>query len=330
MVSVALAQFDDLRQCYNIHTVAPGRCYRSKLIQNQDDLRFVLREYGIKTVVNVCGPCPQESWYGREKTTCAELGVEHCDVTLQPESFSDLAQIALLRTVFANKPAPFLIHCMRGADRTGEAVALFLRYQEQAPVEVALAALDWQFEHNPFTHWHKRAFIKHLYAGDGKRGAAEMLLPVEKNTSCRVVEPGLLYQAAYTYPWNLHQHLSEYGIKAVVVLEPLLGKSGMYASDYKRICKYHQCALYQVPLPELGVEVQAVQELRAIFDRHRDAGVLVMCLSGGERCSEALAWWYVARNALTRQRLDELFSLRYDYVPAIVESKYSYFVDLCV
>lgn len=315
---------------YNIHTVTAGQCYRSKLISEPDDLRTALQALKIKTVLNVCGPCPGEPWWGREKTICTEQGVAHIDITLQAEAYSDMGEVKRLLETFDTASQPFLIHCMRGADRTGEAVALWLRHVQKAVASVALNAIDWRFNHNPFTHWEKRMFMRWLYqsdeVGEIKRSMLQSAPPTRDTfTNSHCVVPEKLYRSHYLYPHQLQEYLATHQIKTVVVLEDEL--ADVYRRDYERICRHHGAVLHQVPLPLFAIDGSVGGHLRHVL-RDASAPVLVTSLTGAELCSEAVAWWLYDRDELNAQWISDLFSGVFHCVPGLARVKRLFFERL--
>lgn len=109
----------------NFHTVVAGELYRSAQPSEADLARYV-RDYGIRTVVNLRGRNPGSDWYDREAKAVTALGLTQLNFRMSARQ--DLSQqeaedlIALLRT--AEKP--ILIHCRAGADRSGLAAALYV------------------------------------------------------------------------------------------------------------------------------------------------------------------------------------------------------------
>lgn len=350
----------EFTQRYNIHTVTAGQCYRSKLIGEPDDLRKTLAVLGIKTVLNVCGPCPNEPWWGREKTICIEQGVRHVDITLQAEAFSDPQMVTEVLKAFDTQPRPFLIHCMRGADRTGEAVALWQRHVQKAPASVALDAIDWRFNHNPFTHWEKRMFMRWLYQQDTavgdipKRGIISKsdVIPAcpesrDTFTNTHCVEQGQLHRSHYLYPHELSAYLTNHAIGTVIVLEELLSRRGVHGRDYERICKHHGVGLHEIPLAAhmtassplavpfvaderrlvgdpSDIDISAGSRLQELF-RQAPKPILVTCLTGAELCSEAVAWWHHLHGQLSEELVQSLFSGQFHCVPGLAQSRRSFF-----
>lgn len=118
-LGVSLAATDGLMILTgNFHTVVAGELYRSAQ-PSSAQLESYVRQYGVRTVVNLRGAHPGEAWYEAERDMAGRLGVTLIDfpmsakARLEPER----ARALLARLKAAAKPV--LIHCKSGADRSG-------------------------------------------------------------------------------------------------------------------------------------------------------------------------------------------------------------------
>ncbi len=102
----------------NQHTVIPGKIYRSAQ-PNESDLRDYAAEKGIKTIINLRGLCPEFGWYQDETRTAHDLGISQEDITLSANSLPPPNELRRVVEVLDRSEYPILIHCRRGADRTG-------------------------------------------------------------------------------------------------------------------------------------------------------------------------------------------------------------------
>ncbi|MDW8244698.1 MAG: tyrosine-protein phosphatase [Thermogemmata sp.] len=107
----------------NVHTVIPGRVYRSAQL-SQGQLEQLIAERGIRTVVNLRGCCPEMEWYmGDARATC-RLGINQEDLTFSAKRYPHPGEVYRLVQVLEQAEYPLLLHCARGADRTGLASTL--------------------------------------------------------------------------------------------------------------------------------------------------------------------------------------------------------------
>jgi len=110
--------------CRNLAPVEDDRLYRSAQLE-PDELREVVRDHGIKTVVNLRGPSPGKDWYDGEVAACKDLGVVHRDVRLSARRWPRADEVLALLDAFDQAEYPMLVHCIGGADRSGLAAAVY-------------------------------------------------------------------------------------------------------------------------------------------------------------------------------------------------------------
>lgn len=108
----------------NVHTVQNGVLYRSAQL-GPATLAIVVRQYGIKSVLNLRGAHAGKPWYDGEVAAAREIGVAHYDYPLSAKRLVNAGQIADLMALVRRAPKPLLIHCQSGADRTGLVAALY-------------------------------------------------------------------------------------------------------------------------------------------------------------------------------------------------------------
>jgi len=77
---------------YNFHWIVPGKAARSAQAY-AGFLGPFLRHRGIRSVINLRGPNPAWRWWRYEKSTCAQLEIEHHDVTLSSKNVSTRAML---------------------------------------------------------------------------------------------------------------------------------------------------------------------------------------------------------------------------------------------
>ncbi|MDB5308916.1 MAG: hypothetical protein JWO38_3118 [Gemmataceae bacterium] len=102
----------------NKHTVIPGKVYRSAQLGSEDLAREIAGKK-IRTVINLRGTCPDTDWYMGESRATHAAGVCQEDVALSAKRLPAPNEVRRLIEVLDHTEYPVLIHCQRGADRTG-------------------------------------------------------------------------------------------------------------------------------------------------------------------------------------------------------------------
>ena len=143
----------------NLHEVVPGEIYRSAQLSGSD-LRDAVAKYKIKTVVNLRGCCPETGWYQDEKAALKDLNVKKYDITFSSYVWPSIPELQQLIEALKTSEGPILLHCRRGADRTGMASAAALLLRSDADLREARKQLSWWYGHVSFskTNVHDRVF----------------------------------------------------------------------------------------------------------------------------------------------------------------------------
>lgn len=130
----------------NLHTVVPGRVYRSAQL-SPATLEQVIARYGIRTVINLRGCCPCTDWYQGESETTCRMDICQEDINFSAERLPSDGELRRLIDVLNRAKYPVLIHCRRGADRTGLASAIVMLLDENSGVGNAYAQLGIYYGH---------------------------------------------------------------------------------------------------------------------------------------------------------------------------------------
>jgi protein tyrosine phosphatase (PTP) superfamily phosphohydrolase (DUF442 family) len=130
----------------NVHTLIPGRVYRSAQL-SPADLRQLIRAHGIRTVVNLRGCCAPLPWYLEECRVTQELGVVQEDICFSAGRLPSVPEVRRLVEVLDRTAYPILVHCRRGADRTGLTSALILLLQTDATLDEGRRQLGLRYGH---------------------------------------------------------------------------------------------------------------------------------------------------------------------------------------
>lgn len=129
----------------NFHEVIPGELYRAAQPSSGQIERYV-RQYGIRTIVNLRGPS-SAPWYVGELATAERLGVKHFNFGMSSSKPFTLARAKELVALLRDAPKPILIHCRSGADRTGLASLIYLQQIAGVDEETAEQQLSIRFGH---------------------------------------------------------------------------------------------------------------------------------------------------------------------------------------
>lgn len=132
----------------NVREVSAGRAYRSAQL-NPRHLRQVMRQYGIKTVINLQGEDHGDKARG-EQAICRELGADYRHAKMSAVRLPRPGELKRVINALDEARYPILIHCRAGADRSGLVSALYLALHEKRPVDqAARSELTWTKGHFP-------------------------------------------------------------------------------------------------------------------------------------------------------------------------------------
>jgi hypothetical protein len=139
LLAAAAGEFGSVFFAGNFHTTLPGQFYRCSQ-PSPARLKRLIRDHGIRTVVNLRGPCSSFDWYLNECRQSAEMDVCQEDLCFSAGRLPAVPEIRRLVEVLDRSERPLLFHCQRGADRTGLTAAIVLLLQTDA----GLAEARWQ------------------------------------------------------------------------------------------------------------------------------------------------------------------------------------------
>lgn len=162
----------------NLHSVKDGVMYRSAQPTGRD-LRMIDEEYGIKSIINLRGAQPGDDWYDEELSVSRELGIELFDVRMSAARLPHREDLIRLLDAYNDLPQPILVHCKGGADRTGEAVAIFAQDHLKWSKRKAAGQLHPYFGHFPDRFPAKTYFIRKVYQGE--EWAREFYYPCQQD-----------------------------------------------------------------------------------------------------------------------------------------------------
>lgn len=119
----------------NWHAIVPGEIYRSAHLSS-DEILAVAQRFGIKTIFNLRDQCPWEPWYRDETYAVQKAGLTRYDFSFSAYVPPAPSQLKKLWQALETAPRPLMIHCRRGADRTGLASTIAALYQADAHLTV--------------------------------------------------------------------------------------------------------------------------------------------------------------------------------------------------
>ena len=156
----------------NLHAVSTGILYRSAQL-SKTETRWAVREYQIKSVLNLRGAHAGQPWYDEEIAAAGELGLAHFDYPLSAKRFVTSQQIDEILDIMRNAPKPLLIHCKSGSDRTGLVAALYRFSETGAAAAEADRELSLVYGHFPYLTSRSGAMDDSFWAFVHSRARAE-------------------------------------------------------------------------------------------------------------------------------------------------------------
>lgn len=154
----------------NFHVVKEGTFYRSAQL-DQEELRRVIRDHQIRSVLNLRGAHPGQGWYDDEIAVAQELRVAHYDYGLSAYRFVTKRQIGEVLDIIRNAPKPLLVHCKSGADRAGLVSALYRFAEEGTSADQAGQQLSMIYGHFPYLTSRSKAMDDSFWAFVGGAGS---------------------------------------------------------------------------------------------------------------------------------------------------------------
>jgi len=98
-------------------------------------------------VITLRGSCPETEWYTAECEATAAAGISQEDVTLSAKRLPAPAEVRRVIEVLDRTETPVLIHCQRGADRTGLVSAIAVLLQKGSTLDQARRQLWPRYGH---------------------------------------------------------------------------------------------------------------------------------------------------------------------------------------
>lgn len=146
--------------CDNFHTVERDVFYRSGQLRPNRLAKYI-KKYGIKTVINLRGENKTCDWWISERDVASKLEVNFYNLRFSARANESKENLKKLLHIYKTAPKPILVHCLSGADRTGEAAALWIIEQQHKDKKFALRQLSIKYGYLKFKHPKKYFLVKH-------------------------------------------------------------------------------------------------------------------------------------------------------------------------
>lgn len=130
----------------NFSPVVVGEVYRSAQ-PNRASLANYVKQYGIKSIINLRGESTGTPWYDEEVETARKLGVVYYDFGMSAGTILPQDKAEKLISLMAKAEKPLLIHCKAGADRSGLASALYLAAIAKTDERAAEGQISLRYGH---------------------------------------------------------------------------------------------------------------------------------------------------------------------------------------
>jgi hypothetical protein len=124
----------------NFHTVIPGAVYRTAQ-PSAKRLKRLVHDYGVRTVINLRGCCDPLPWYLDQCVASNRLNLSQEDIPFSATRLPSVDAVRQLVEVLDRSERPILLHCNRGADRSGLAATMALLLATNTPLATARGQL---------------------------------------------------------------------------------------------------------------------------------------------------------------------------------------------
>jgi protein tyrosine/serine phosphatase len=172
-------------QMQNFHEVDPGSFYRSQQLL-PEVLKSYIKRFGIKTLINLRGIGSDETtWYEKEAAMAKEWGVLFHSIPMSAVVLSEKQHLIELLSIYDTTARPILVHCLGGADRTGEASALWVLEVQKKSKEEAFKQLSIAYGHRKLINSAKDFLIQ---IWRGREWLAKEYTPDDYPWFCRKVD----------------------------------------------------------------------------------------------------------------------------------------------
>lgn len=144
----------------NFYEIIPGELYRSSQLP-PSRLEAFIKQYGVKTIVNLSGDEPYYWVSSHEKQLADKHEIILFNIKTYASIVTPLDKVRTLLTISLCAPLPILFHCFAGSDRTGEACALYMLANDKG-IQYALSQLSPRYGHKKWLYPFKYFLITNI------------------------------------------------------------------------------------------------------------------------------------------------------------------------
>ena len=131
--------------------VIENQVYRSAQL-SAFHLDAVIQAYGIRTIVALLGAEKGALWYENEKGVAERHQVQMLNIGFGSHELPQYNRLNQLVDALLSVPRPILLHCYRGADRSGMASAIALILNDASSLETIERQFSWRFGVVPYSN----------------------------------------------------------------------------------------------------------------------------------------------------------------------------------
>jgi len=131
--------------------VIKDQVYRSAQL-SASRLDAVIQAYGIRTLIVLLGSEKGALWYENEKAVAERHQVQMLNIGFSSHELPQYSRLNQLVDALLSAPRPILLHCYRGADRSGMASAIALILNDESTLETIEKQFSWRFGVIPYSN----------------------------------------------------------------------------------------------------------------------------------------------------------------------------------
>ncbi len=131
--------------------VIDSQVYRSAQL-SASRLDSVIRTYGIRTIISLLGPEKGDPGYENEKSVAERHQVRMLNIGFGSHELPRYNRLNQLVDALQSARRPILLHCYRGADRSGMASAIALILNDAPSLETIEKQFSWRFGVIPYSN----------------------------------------------------------------------------------------------------------------------------------------------------------------------------------